>query len=559
MEAMAEAVPTAWSRRVPSAIKIWQLGASAYFEVKNKPQMQSPIPRKMYILVPDKPAQIQSESAMAAKTISSIIRTCLGPRAMQKMVLTKINSIELTNDGNAILREIDVAHPSARSIIELAKTQEDEVGDGTTSVVILASEILAEMTHVLDKNIHPIRICRALTKALRICCSTLENAAIALDGNEEARLKIINASISTKVCTILKVPIDRLALDAVKKIYVKEENSCDLKNNLRVERILGGNFLESEVIDGVLINKDIMHPQMRRMIESPRIVILEAPLEYKKGESQTSFEFTDQNSFTKALEVEENQVREMCNRIIALKPDIVVCEKGVSDLALSILFENNVTGLRRLKKTELYRLSKVSGASIVNRPEHLEERHVGTQCGMFEYIKYADEYYCKFSRCRNPKACSVVIRGPTKDILNELERNFMDAVKVAKNIFISPRLCPGGGAMEVAMATALSNARDLTETEAAVFEKLACALTVVPSILLENCGVHAPLKVLALLEQKHKEASYYGIDGTTGEVVDARNLILEPFAVKHQCITSAIEAVSQLLRIDGIIESKRRD
>lgn len=519
--------------------------------------MQRQVPRKMYILVPDKPAQIQNESAMAAKTISSVIRTCLGPRAMQKMVLTKINSIELTNDGNAILRELDVAHPSARSLIELAKTQDDEVGDGTTSVVILAAELLNEMTYILDKDVHPIRICRALSKALEICIKAIDEAALTLDSNEETKATIIRGSVATKVCTVLKVPIDRLALETVKKIYIKEENKCDLKSNMRIEKVLGGNFVESEVMDGILVNKDIIHPQMRRSIENPRIVIIESPLEYKKGESQTSYEFSKENDFTRALEIEEEQVREMCEKIVAVKPDIVVCEKGVSDLALSILFENNITGLRRMKKTDVSRLSKACGARVVNRPEDLEEKHVGTSCGLFEYVKYGEEYYCKFSKCLNPKACSVVIRGPTKDILNELERNFMDAVKVAKNIFISPKLCPGGGATEMAMAHKLLQAQTDDETEAEVFSRMASALAIVPSILLENSGVFSPLESITLLEQKHKEGSFYGVNGITGEVVDTRTVVLEPYAVKSQCIKSAVEAVSQLLRIDGIIESKR--
>lgn len=519
--------------------------------------MQKPVPRKMYILVPDKPAQIQNESAMAAKTISSVIRTCLGPRAMQKMVLTKINSIELTNDGNAILRELDVAHPSARSLIELAKTQDDEVGDGTTSVVILAAEILGEMTQILDKGVHPIKVCRALGEALKVCVGALDKMAICLDNNEESKLKVISSSVATKVCSVLKVPVDVLALEAVKKIYARDGNKCDLKSNMRVEKILGGNFMESEVVDGIIINKDIIHPQMRRRIENPRVIILESPLEYKKGESQTNYEFSDEHSFTRALEIEEEQVREMCGKIVALKPDVVVCEKGVSDLALSILFENNITGLRRLKKTDTSRLSKACGAVIANRPEDLNEKHVGTSCGLFEYVKYGEEYYCRFGKCKEPKACSVVIRGPTKDVLNELERNFTDAVKVAKNIFISPKLCPGGGAAEMAMACELMKKVGKNEIDDEVFCRLASALTVIPSILLENSGVFNPLKTIALLEQKHKEGPYYGVNGTTGEVTDTRNIVLEPHAVKSQCVKSAIEAVSQLLRIDGIIESRR--
>ncbi|EQB60200.1 t-complex protein 1 subunit gamma [Vairimorpha apis BRL 01] len=360
--------------------------------------MQNQFPRKVYVLVPDKPYQIQEESANAAMIISSVIKTCLGPKAMQKMVITKINSIEITNDGNSILREFDVSHPSARSIIELARTQDDEVGDGTTTVVILAAEVLNEMSKVLSNGSHPIRY-----------------------------KKIIKSSIETKLCNLLKVPIENIAYEACKLVYDKELNVCDIKNNIRIEKILGGNMLQSGVLHGIIINKDIIHPQMRKRIEDPRIVILDTPLEYKKGESQTSYEFKNKDEFTRALEIEEQQIRNMCQYILDVKPDVVVTEKGIY----------------------VVRLSKATGATIVNRLEDLDDKHVGTKCQLFEYIKHGEEYYSQFIKCIKPKSCSVIIRGPTRDIMNELERNFYDAIKVTRNLIMSPKLVPGGGCVEM--------------------------------------------------------------------------------------------------------------
>lgn len=524
--------------------------------------MQNQIPKKLYILVPDKPSQIQLESANASSMISSVIKTCLGPKAMQKMVITKINSIEITNDGNSILREIDVSHPSARSIIELARTQDDEVGDGTTSVVILASELLQEMSNVLnteikdiDKYPHPIKVCGYLTDILKLSMDVLNQLSLNIQDTEESIKAIIRSSIETKICTILKVPIDIIAYEVVKMIT--ENGVCDLKNNVKIEKILGGNMVQSGILDGIIINKDIIHPQMRKKIENPRIVILDTPLEYKKGESQTNYEFKNKDDFTKALEMEEKQIRTMCQYILNVNPDIVVSEKGICDLALSILYQNNITALRRLKKTETVRLAKAVGATIVNRVEDLDTKHVGEKCRLFEYIKSGDEYYSQFSKCIEPKACSVIIRGPTKDILNELERNFYDAAKVAKNLIISPKLVPGGGCLEANIIKKLKEYKTEDVLEKIVYNKVADALKVIPTILLINSGVYNPLMKIEFLEEEISKNKFSGVNGITGDIEDMRNIILEPFAVKKQIYASAMQAVIQLLRVDGIMESKR--
>ncbi|KAF9764795.1 T-complex protein 1 subunit gamma [Nosema granulosis] len=503
--------------------------------------------KKLYILVPDNSYQIQAESANAANIISQVIRTCLGPRAMQKMVITKMNSIEVTNDGNSILREIDVSHPSARCLIELARTQDEEVGDGTTSVVILASEILKEMVQVLSKGVHPIKISRELTKHLQKFLEVLEDLAV----ETQDILSIIRSSINTKICSILRIPLDSIALKAASMIL--DEGVCDIKRNIKVEKIVGA---QCEVVDGIIINKDIIHPQMRKRIECPRVVILDTPLEYKKNESNTSYEFKKSSDFTKALELEEKQVRGMVDYILGVNPDVVVCEKGVSDLALALLFQNNITAVRRLKKTDSTRLSKATGATIVNRLEDLEEKHVGTYCGLFEYVKYGEEYYCKFSKCKSPKACSVILSGPSRDVLNELERNFYDAVKVAKNILLNPKLVPGGGCVEMNIHNVLKSS-STSKDEDLVLKGLRNAIKVIPTILLKNSGVYNPHRQLLVLEEEIKKNKYSGVDGVSGDVVDMRSVILEPITIKKQCFVSAIQSVIQLLRVDGILESKR--
>lgn len=515
-------------------------------------------PLKAYVLVKDLPAQVQGDNIRAAATVASIVRTCLGPRSMQKMVITRIGSVELTNDGNAILREIDVAHPAAKSLLELAKTQDDEVGDGTTSVIVLAAELLQKMSGLLFGGVHPVRVTQAMARVLGHCLEHLKGLAVDVGKSEGERLTIVSASVGTKLCSVLGVHVDKLALKAVNTIFSEEFGAkrVDLKGDMRVEKILGSDFGACEVLDGVILNKNIIHAQMRRHIENPVILVLDIPLEYKKGESQTSYEFKDPGAFKRALEVEEVQIRQMCERIVELKPDVVVTEKGISDLAMSILFANNITALRRLKKSEATRLAKACGGTVVSRLEELNQKVLGKGCGLFEYLKIGDEYFCKFSRCTKPRACSVVLRAPSKDLLDELERNFYDAVKVAKNVLLCPKMCPGGGATEMALSLCLEKFRG-ADIERAVAERAAEALQAIPDVLARNSGHSSPLDLVAELETKQRQNRFFGIDGVRGEVVDMRGRVMEPMAVKVQMLKSAFEAASLILRVDGVIQSTR--
>ncbi|KAI5149442.1 T-complex protein 1 subunit gamma [Enteropsectra breve] len=535
---------------------------------------------KAYILVSSSPNEIQRNSAHAAKTLLSIVRTCLGPRAMQKMILTKINSIEMTNDGNSILREMDVSHPSARCLIELSQTQDNECGDGTTSVLILAAELLNKMVLLLER-FHPVQICAAMGKARDVCLSALNEVSVSSD--ESSLIETVRASVSTKLCAVLKVPIPELALKAAQILASESNNDCnndskngsnnsrnennnskagkrkvlDLKTDIKIEKILG-NFTECEVINGILIEKEIIHAQMRRTIESPRILLVDSSLEYKKGESVTNMEFSGGADFERALEIEEETIRKMCKHIVDIKPDLLIAEKGISDLALSILYENNITALRRVKRSDMIRIAKASGAVIMNRLEDLKESHLG-KAGMFEYIKINRDNYCKISGCGKPGAVCVVLRGPSKDLLAELERNFMDAIKVCKNLLVDPAMVPGCGASEMHMAVSLAGNENFTAAEKEVFAGCSDALKIIPSILSSNSGMGNTLDILSKVEDMHSNGmKFTGVDGVSGDAVDARKLVMEPISVKVQMVKSAFGSVMQLLRVDGIIETKNR-
>ncbi|BGP14844.1 hypothetical protein JCM10213_002717 [Rhodosporidiobolus nylandii] len=504
----------------------------------------------------------QIANITAAKTVADVIRTCLGPRAMLKMILDPMGGILLTNDGNAILREIEVAHPAAKSMIELSRTQDEEVGDGTTSVIILAGEILAQALPHLERNIHPVVIISAFKRALEEALTIIESISVPVDpSNEEEMLALIKTSIGTKFVSRWSDMMCRLALKAV-QIVSKEENgnkTVDLKRYAKVEKVPGGEIEDSRVLDGVMLNKDVTHPGMRRRIENPRVVLLDCPLEYKKGESQTNIEVSKEADWNRILEIEEEQVKAMCERIIEFKPDLVFTEKGVSDLAQHYLVKANITAIRRVRKSDNNRIARATGATIVNRVDDLRESDVGTQCGLFNVEKLGDDYFTFLTACKDPKACTILLRGPSKDILHEIDRNLADAMCVARNVVFDPRLAPGGGATEMAISVGLAKkARSIEGVEGWPFRAVSEAMEVIPRTLVQNCGGNA-IRTLTALRAKHAAGEVrFGVDGETGKVVDMKEYgLYESAAVKVQTLKTAVESACLLLRVDDIVSAKR--
>ncbi|XP_045111104.1 T-complex protein 1 subunit gamma-like [Portunus trituberculatus] len=512
--------------------------------------------------------KVQLQNINAGKMIADVIRTCLGPRSMLKMLMDPMGGVVMTNDGNAILREITVQHPAAKHMIEIARTQDEEVGDGTSSVVILAGEMLAVAEQYLEQNMHPLVIIQAYRQALDDALEALRDTlSTPIDLNNEAHMtEVVQSCIGTKFLGQYGNLACKMALSAVRTVAVTDSatgrREIDVKKWARIEKIPGGTIEESCVLDGIMINKDVTHAKMKRRIENPRIVLLDCPLEYKKGESQTSVEMTAETDFTRLLQIEEEHVKELCADILALRPDLVITEKGVSDLAQHYLVKAGVTCLRRVKKSDNNRLARACGATICNRTEELKEEDVGTQAGLFEVKKIGDEYFSFITKCQDPKACTVLLRGPSKDILNEVERNLQDALGVARNLALEPCLVPGGGAVDMAVSHVLQQkAKQLSGVKQWPYQALAMALEVIPRTLAQNCGANI-IRVLTALRAKHASGgTSFGVDGETGEVTDmAKIKIWEPLAVKEQVYKTAVETAVLLLRIDDIVSgSKKKD
>jgi len=311
----------------------------------------------------------------------------------------------------------------------------------------------------------------------------------------------------------------------------------------------------------VMVNKDVTHSKMRRRIEKPRILLLDCGLEYTKGESQTNIEVTKEEDFSRLLELEEEYIKEQCGHIIALKPDLVFTEKGVSDLAQHFLVKHNITAIRRVRKSDNNRIARACGAQIASRCDEIKEEDLGTGAGLFEVKKLGDEYFAFVTECADPKACTILLRGPSQDLLKEVERNLQDAMNVARNVMLNPRLVPGGGATEVALSVALGEkARTVEGVAQWPYKAVAKALEVIPRTLIQNCGA-STIRVLTELRAKHAGCTNtsWGVDGNRGQLADMNELgIWEPLSVKMQTIKTAIETATLLLRIDAIVSGLKK-
>merc|ERR1711936_170692 len=468
----------------------------------------------------DSGKKVQLENINAGKTIGDVVRTCLGPRAMLKMLMDPMGGIVMTNDGNAILREITVQHPAAKTMIEIARTQDEEVGDGTTSVIVLAAEMLGVSHQFLEEKMHPTVVIQAYRQAL-------EDAAVILKDNVSTKIdlddavavrKVIQSCVGTKFIAKWSDLACDIAMDAVKTVTMTagDKKEIDIKRYAKVEKLPGGAIEDSQVLRGVMFNKDVVHPKMKRRIENPRILLLDCNLEYKKGESQTNIEIMNEGDFSKILEQEETYIKKICDEIIAFKPDLVITEKDI-----------------------------------------------GTGAGLFEVRKIGDEYFTFIEQCKDPKACTILLRGASKDIFNEVERNLQDALNVARNLYQEPALVPGGGATEMEVAHLLTQkAKTLKGVIQWPYKAVASGLEVIPRTLAQNCGANTIRSLTALRAKHAKEEEKnvnWGINGETGELADMSALgIWEPLSVKLQVYKTAIETAILLLRIDDIVSGSKK-
>lgn len=509
----------------------------------------------------------QMNNIEAAKTVASLISSTLGPCAMLKMILDPMGGTVLTNDGNSILREIDVVHPAAKHMLELSRAQDEEVGDGTTSVIILTGEVLTLAQPLLERQVHPLKIVKGFIMALNDALTFLNGVAVDINiDDREQMVGVVRTCLGTKFNSRQDTLMCNLAIDATMRVLRVDENTgrkeIDIKRYAKIEKVPGGSIEDSIVLDGVMFNKDHVHPKMRRRIENPRILLLDTALEYTKATTNINVEISKETDWEELLKQEEDYLRNQAKAIIALKPDVLITEKGVSDLSAHFLAKANITVIRRLRKTDNNRIARAAGATICSRVEEVSEDDIGKGAGLFEIKKIGDEYFTFITQCPKGSACSVLLRGASKDTLNEMERNLHDAMSVARNILIEPRTVYGGGAIEMFLSRRLSDkAKTVPVMHQAAYQSLALALEVIPRSLASNCGADV-VRVVTDLRARHNtpEGFYWGIDGIKGKIADIRELkIIEPAAVKVQALKTAIEAACMILRVDDVVSGTKTD
>jgi len=493
----------------------------------------------------------QSMNIMAGKILAETIRTTLGPKGMDKMLVDSLGDIVVTNDGVTILKEMDIEHPAAKMLVEVAKTQEDEVGDGTTTAVIIAGELLKKAEDLLEQDIHPTVISmgyrRAATKALEILND------ISIDRSDrETLIEVAMTAMTGKGTEKARQPLAEIIVNAVKQ--VEKDGEVD-RDHINIHRIQGATVDESQLVRGVVIDKSRIDQSMPKKIKNARIALLKYPIEVKDLETDAKINLTAPNQMQAFIEQEESMVREMVDKIIDTGANVVFCQKGIDDLAQSYLAREGIFAVKRVRKSDIERLEKATGASVATNIEDLSSDDLGN-AGIVYEKKIFDEILIFVEENPDPKAVSIILRGSTKHVAEEVERAVEDAIGVVTATVEDGKVVAGGGAAEMAIARGLTDYSDtISGREQLAVVAFAKALEIVPKTLAENAGMDS-IDVLVDIRAAQEKSPYMGLDVFQGKVANMKFAsVIEPHRVKKQAIQSAAEAAEMILRIDDVVAS----
>ncbi|RLE77048.1 MAG: thermosome subunit [Thermoprotei archaeon] len=498
---------------------------------------------------------------MVAKAIAEAVKTTLGPKGMDKMLIDSLGDITVTNDGATILDEMDVQHPIAKLMVEISKAQDDEVGDGTTSTVVIAGELLKEAEKLLVKNIHPTVIVSGYKKGLEKAKEVLKKMAIKVEFDDDETLKkVAMTAMRGKSVAAVREYLATLSVKAVKQVAEKRDGEyvVDL-DNIQLIKKKGGAILDTELVYGVIIDKEVVHPGMPKRIENAKIALLDAPLEIEKTEIDAEIRIHDPEQMQAFLKEEERLLQEKVKKIKEVGANVVFVQKGIDDVAQHFLAKEGILAVRRVKKSDMEKLARATGARIVTKIEDLTPEVLG-EAGLVEEREIAGDKMVFVEQCKNPKAVSILIRGGLEKVVDEAERSLIDALSVVADAVEEPYILPGGGAPEAEVAKELkSYAAQLGGRVQLAVEAFANAIEVIPRTLAENAGLD-PIDILAELRAAHEREDgwKYGIDVFEGKVSDMLKLgVVEPLIVKEQAFKAATEAATLILRIDDIIAASK--
>jgi thermosome len=505
--------------------------------------------------------EAQRNNIMAARIIGEVLKTTLGPRGMDKMLIDSLGDITITNDGAAILNEIDVEHPAAKMMVEIAKTQDDMVGDGTTTAVVLSGELLRRAEELLDQNIHPTIIVSGYRKAAQKAIEIINKIATPVNIEDRETLrKVALTSMASKAVGPAKEHLAEIAIDAVKQIAEQrgERRIADI-DNIQLIKKTGKSLLESQMVRGLIIDKEVVHTGMPKKVENAKIALLDCPLEIEKTEFSAEIRIRDPNQMKAFLDQETKMLKEMVDKIKASSANVVFCQKGIDDMAQHFLAKEGILAARRVKQSDMEKLARATGGRIITDLDDLTPQDLG-EAGVVEERKIGEDKMIFVEKCKDPRSVAVLLRAGLERLVDEAERAMTDALSVVSDVVENSKIVSGGGAVEVEIAKELRDyATKVGGREQLAIEAFADAIEIVPRTLSENAGLE-PIDIIVELRAAHekKDGENMGVNVFTGKIEDMYgNGVVEPSIVKEQAVKSAAEAASMILRIDDVIAATK--
>lgn len=502
----------------------------------------------------------QSGNIAAAKAVASAVRTTLGPKGMDKMLVDTIGDVVITNDGVTILKEMDIEHPAAKMMVEIAKTQDDEVGDGTTTAVVIAGELLKRAEDLLEQDVHPTVIAHGYRMAADKAQGILDEIAIDVKPDDMALLrKIADTAMTGKGAEAAKEKLTELVVKAITMV-ADADGTVDTEF-VKVEKKVGGSIEDSEIVEGMIIDKERVHPAMPRAVKDAKILLLNAAVEFKKTEVDAEISITSPDQLQMFLDEEERMIKGIVDKVVASGANVLFCQKGIDDIAQHYLAKAGIFAVRRVKKSDMEKLARATSAAIVSSIDAIAPEELG-KAGNVEEKKVSGEEMIFVTGCENPKAVSIIIRGGTEHVVDELDRAIEDALRVVSVAVEDKKFVAGGGAPEIELSLRLREyAATVGGRAQLAIEAFANALEIIPRTLAENAGLD-PIDMLVALRASHEKggasAKYMGLDvfnAVSGDMLKAG--VVEPLRVKTQAIASAAEAAVMILRIDDVIAASK--
>src|SRR5919197_1224135 len=506
----------------------------------------------------------------AAKTIAEVVKTCLGPRGMDKMLVNSIGDVTITNDGATILKEIDVEHPAAKMVIEVAKSVDNEVGDGTTSAVVLAGSLIEKAEELEDKDVHPTVIVDGYQMALEKAREILKQISTKVDPQDRVFLnKIAKTAMASKMVSADSQKLSDTVIDAVVSVSENNENAADrfkaAVDNIQIQKKPGGSIDDTSLIRGIILDKEIAHSEMPRRVKDAKIAILNTPLEIEKTEMSAEIRINDPQKMQQFLAEENKMLKSMADKISAAGANVVFTQKGIDDIAQHYLAKSGILAVRRIKESDMYKLSKATGARIVANTQEIIADDLGS-ANLVEERKVETDKWVFVEGCKNPKAVSILIRGGSQRVVDEAERSVHDAIMTVKDVVEYPYAVVGGGASEALVSQKIREwSNSLSGRFQLAVERFADSIETIPLVLAENAGMDIIDTQVQLRAKATRAAAAaaaakpkYGVDVLNSKVADmAAKDIYEPLAVKEQVINAATEVASMILRIDDVIAASK--